>query len=155
MFHGDTKEKHMQLLREFCSNSLKLFKTILADLPDDLFVSFHTCKGKGRWTGFTVPYTYVDIIEHLSDLKFNAILLEYDNDRSVTFEPLKKLSEISNATIIFGMITTKNGKLEDPNFIEARVREAVKYVSIERLGISPQCSFATLKDSNNIAEEEQ
>jgi methionine synthase II (cobalamin-independent) len=126
MLHGDTNEKQVQLLREFCSESLKLFKPILADLPDDLFVSFHTCKENGKWTGCIVPYTYADIIEYLSDLIFDTNLLEYDDDRSGTFESLKKLSEISNVTIVSGVITTKNGKLDDPDYIETRVREAAK-----------------------------
>lgn len=62
---------------------------------------------------------------------------------------------IPNTEIVLGLLTTKQGALEDAGAVEARLREATKHVPLERLGISPQCGFASGEAGNPLTPEEQ
>jgi 5-methyltetrahydropteroyltriglutamate--homocysteine methyltransferase len=71
----------------------------------------------------------------------DRLLLEYDSDRAGTFEPLADV--LPSHQVVLGLVTTKDGTLEDPDDLAARVEEATRYVPLERLAISPQCGFAS------------
>ena len=79
--------------------------------------------------------------------------MEYDDERSGSFEPLKYVSD--NKRVVLGLITTKSPILEDKSTIIARIREAEKYIPLERLSLSPQCGFASCEIGNKLTEEEQ
>ena len=83
----------------------------------------------------------------------DALLLEYDDERSGSFEPLAKVS--ANKKVVLGLITTKSPKLEDKNEVIKRIYEAAKYISLDRLCLSPQCGFASCEIGNKLTEEEQ
>ena len=83
----------------------------------------------------------------------NALLLEYDDERSGSFEALAKVSP--DKKVVLGLITTKSPKLEDKETVIARIKEASKYVPLERLCLSPQCGFASCEIGNKLTEEEQ
>ena len=83
----------------------------------------------------------------------DRLLLEYDNERSGSFAPLADVPEDKMA--ILGLITTKSGCRETTEQIAARIHEASRFIGIERLGISPQCGFATSILGNNISAEDQ
>jgi 5-methyltetrahydropteroyltriglutamate--homocysteine methyltransferase len=80
-------------------------------------------------------------------------LLEYDDARSGSFEPLADLPE--DKLVMLGLITTKKPGLESPELIKQRVTEATRYVAMERLGLSPQCGFASSFIGNKISFEDQ
>ena len=79
--------------------------------------------------------------------------LEYDDERSGNFEPLRFVSD--NKRVVLGLITTKSPVLEDKATIIARIREARKYIPLERLSLSPQCGFASCEIGNKLTEAEQ
>lgn len=83
----------------------------------------------------------------------DALLLEYDDERSGSFEPLAKVS--ADKKVVLGLITTKSPKLEDKNEVIKRIYEAAKYIPLDRLCLSPQCGFASCEIGNKLTEEEQ
>ena len=86
-------------------------------------------------------------------LKAQRLLLEYDDPRSGSFEPLKDVRD--NKFVVLGLITTKTSELEPIQLLARRVTEASRYVPLERLGLSPQCGFASSVIGNNISAEDQ
>jgi 5-methyltetrahydropteroyltriglutamate--homocysteine methyltransferase len=83
----------------------------------------------------------------------HRLLLEYDDERSGTFEPLKEVPD--DKIIVLGLVTTKTPRRETPEQLTARIREASRYVPLERLAISPQCGFATSIIGNQISLDDE
>jgi 5-methyltetrahydropteroyltriglutamate--homocysteine methyltransferase len=79
--------------------------------------------------------------------------LEFDDERSGSFEALKEVPE--DKIIVLGLITTKNPELESLASLTEKVTEATRYVPLERLAVSPQCGFASSIVGNNISLEGQ
>ena len=80
-------------------------------------------------------------------------LLEFDDERSGGFEPLKYVPE--DKKVVLGLITSKRPQLEDKEFIKQRIKEASKYIPLERLCLSPQCGFASCEIGNKLTDEDQ
>jgi 5-methyltetrahydropteroyltriglutamate--homocysteine methyltransferase len=79
--------------------------------------------------------------------------LEYDDPRSGSFEPLRDVSE--DKFVVLGLVTTKRPHLESIDLLHRRITEASRYVSLERMGLSPQCGFASSIIGNHISAEDQ
>lgn len=82
-----------------------------------------------------------------------AFYLEFDDERSGSFEPLKYIPE--DKKVVLGLVTTKSPVLEDVATVVARISEAAKYVPLDRLYLSQQCGFASCEIGNRLTEEEQ
>lgn len=78
--------------------------------------------------------------------------LEYDNDRSGGFEPLKF---IKNQKVVLGLITTKFPELEDKDLVKKRIFEAIKFIPLNQLLLSTQCGFSSTEEGNNLSIDEQ
>ena len=87
------------------------------------------------------------------DLAEAALLLEYDDSRSGSFEPLREVPE--DKTVVLGLVTTKSPRLETAEELAARIREAARFVALERLAVSPQCGFSSSILGNRISIEDQ
>ena len=125
----------------------------LENLPSDLVVNTHVCRGNYHSTWAAKgPYDRVAPILFAQE-KVNAFYLEYDDERSGGFEPLKYVP--ASKKVVLGLITTKNPKLEARQTIIARIHQAAKYIPLERLCLSPQCGFASCEIGNKLTEEEQ
>ena len=83
----------------------------------------------------------------------SAYYLEFDDERSGSFEPLKYVS--GDKKVVLGLITSKSPVLEDKKIVIDRIKEASKYVPLDRLYLSPQCGFASCEIGNKLTEEEQ
>jgi len=81
------------------------------------------------------------------------LLLEYDDARSGSFEPLKDLAE--DKFVVLGLVTTKKADLESMELLTRRIAEARRYLPMERLGLSPQCGFASSVIGNKISRDDQ
>ncbi|OHT13891.1 5-methyltetrahydropteroyltriglutamate/homocysteine S-methyltransferase [Tritrichomonas foetus] len=139
-------------VQEMLKQWAAIFNHFLSDKPADLTVSMHACRGNYKSTYFcSGSYDFVAPIL-FGTVNLDAFFLEYDDERSGTFEPLK---HIKNQFVVLGVFTSKSGKLEDKELIKARVAEAAKYVPLEQLCISTQCGFASTEDGNCLTEEEQ
>ncbi|HEX6437012.1 MAG TPA: vitamin-B12 independent methionine synthase [Candidatus Binatia bacterium] len=86
-------------------------------------------------------------------LKPERLLLEFDDERSGSFEALREVPE--DKIIVLGLITTKQPELESLESLIGKVTEAARYVPLERLAVSPQCGFASSVVGNNISFEDQ
>lgn len=121
--------------------------------PDDLVINTHVCRGNYHSTYFSSG-SYEAVAEFLFKREnVNAYYLEYDDERSGGFEPLKYVSD--DKKVVLGLITTKSPVLEDKEVIIQRIHEAAQYVPLERLYLSPQCGFASCEIGNKLTEEEQ
>jgi len=112
----------------------------------------HLCRGNNQ-SKFYASGGYDPIADVFRKTKFQRFLLEYDDERSGSFEPLKNVPE--DRTVVLGLVTTKKPKLESKAELKQRIAEASKYVPLERLALSPQCGFASTEEGNLISPSEQ
>ena len=122
--------------------------------PDDLTIGLHVCRGNFRSTWISEG-GYEPVAEILfGTVNIDAFFLEYDNQRSGGFEPLRFIRP-GNQQVVLGLITTKNGELENPQTVKQRLAEAAQYVDINQICLSPQCGFASTEEGNSLTEEQQ
>ncbi len=154
---GDAaKQRYKSLgidLEDVKKQLLEVNNLALENKPADMVITSHICRGNYHSTFFTSgPYDSVaDYV--FADENVDALLLEYDDERSGGFEPLAKVSE--NKTVVLGLITSKKPALENKQTVIRRIKEASKYIPLERLCLSPQCGFASCEVGNKLTEEEQ
>ena len=125
----------------------------IADLPSDLVVTTHDCRGNyhSTWASAGGYATVADVLFGKENV--SAYYLEFDDDRSGDFAPLAKVN--GDKKVVLGLITSKRPELEDPETIKARIREATKYLPLDRLCLSTQCGFASTEEGNKLTEDEQ
>ena len=137
-------------INEFKEQLLNVNNLALENKPDDLVITSHICRGNYHSTYFSSG-AYDPVADYVfARENVDALLLEYDDERSGSFEPLAKVS--ADKKVVLGLITTKSPKLEDKNEV---INEAAKYISLDRLCLSPQCGFASCEIGNKLTEEEQ
>jgi 5-methyltetrahydropteroyltriglutamate--homocysteine methyltransferase len=126
----------------------------LRDVPrGGVTLALHVCRGnsKSRWYA---EGGYDAIAEKLFGLlEVDRFLLEYDTDRSGGFEPLRLVPR--GKSVVLGLVTTKEPKLESQNDLCNRIEEASKFVPLENLALSPQCGFASVAAGNLLSVDEQ
>ncbi|RDW16152.1 5-methyltetrahydropteroyltriglutamate--homocysteine S-methyltransferase [Oceanobacillus chungangensis] len=132
---------------------LRVNNLAIENLPEDLIVTTHVCRGNYHST-----WASSGGYDSISNILFarenvSAYYLEYDTERAGDFTPLKHVSE--DKFVVLGLFSSKTGDLEDKEGIKARIEEATKYVDINRLCISPQCGFASTEEGNILTEEQQ
>ena len=113
----------------------------------------HICRGNHR-SMFYASGGYDRIAEKVfSRARFNRFLLEYDDERSGTFEPLRHVPE--DRTVVLGLVSSKKPRLESRDELLARIEEAARIIPLERLALSPQCGFASTHEGNRLTADEQ
>ena len=117
--------------------------------------AIHICRGNapgGRWLA-DGGYERIagEVFPRLTN--YDRLLLEYDTPRAGDFGPLRHVRP--ETAVVLGLLTTKQGALEDAAAVEARVREATQYISLTRLAVSPQCGFASGEAGNPLTLEQQ
>lgn len=132
----------------------RMINESIANKPEDLTVTMHICRGNYKSNYFTSGgYDYAaEVI--FGGLNVDGLFLEFDDERSGNFEPLKYVNR-SDLKIVLGLITSKKGELEDKEKIKARIKEAATYVPLEQLCLSPQCGFSSTEEGNILTEEDQ
>jgi 5-methyltetrahydropteroyltriglutamate--homocysteine methyltransferase len=116
-------------------------------------LGIHLCRGNNR-SHWYAEGGYDAIAEKMfSTLDVDRFLLEYDDERSGTFEPLRFVPV--GKTVVLGLISSKGPQMEDPNELARRIDEAARYVPMEHLALSPQCGFASTAEGNLITEDHQ
>jgi 5-methyltetrahydropteroyltriglutamate--homocysteine methyltransferase len=124
----------------------------VADVPGVTF-GLHACKGNNmsQWIGSGgYDFTAEAVFGRLTN--FDVFLLEYDDERSGSFEPLAKAPE--DKQVILGLVSTKTTTLESVPELTARVHDAAKYTGLERLGVSTQCGFSSTLPGANLTNED-
>ncbi|NBQ90742.1 MAG: 5-methyltetrahydropteroyltriglutamate--homocysteine S-methyltransferase [Betaproteobacteria bacterium] len=121
--------------------------------PEGMTLAMHLCRGNFKST-HAASGNYEPVAEALlSEMRLDAFFLEYDDDRSGDFRPLRFLSK--GKVVVLGLVTTKFGQLESKDTLKRRIDEAAKYAPLEQLCLSPQCGFSSTVHGNNIAVEDQ
>jgi len=117
--------------------------------------ALHVCRGNGPGGTWSAAGGYDSFAAAMFPrlTNYDSLLLEYDTPRAGDFSPLKNV--LPSATVVLGLLTTKEGLLEDAALIEQRIREASRYVPLERLALSPQCGFASAGAGNPLTPAEQ
>lgn len=147
----DEHNKYVQLAED----SVYVINKTLENLPNDLTVATHICRGNFKST-FLFSGGYEPIAKYLAQLNYDRFFLEYDNDRSGDLEPIKEIwNNRNNVIIVLGLITSKKGQLEDSDAIINKVKEATKLVPLTNLAISTQCGFASTEEGNILSEANQ
>jgi 5-methyltetrahydropteroyltriglutamate--homocysteine methyltransferase len=119
----------------------------------DVTWAVHLCRGNHR-SMWSVEGGYDAIAEQLfNDLAAERIFAEYDSPRAGNFEPLRFVPE--DKSVILGLITTKEPELENADELKARIEEASEQIPLERLGLSPQCGFASTLPGNAVTFDDQ
>ncbi len=125
----------------------------LAGRPDDLTVTTHMCRGNFR-SSWAAEGGYDFVAEALfSELDVDGFFLEYDDERSGTFEPLRFVPK--GKLVVLGLVTSKRGELEDKDVLKRRIEEASQFVPIEQLCLSPQCGFSSTVEGNALTYEQE
>lgn len=120
---------------------------------DHVTVALHVCRGNNRSRWYTEG-AYDAIAERLfATLDVDRFLLEYDDERSGSFAPLRLLPE--GKTAVLGLVTTKRPALEPRDALLRRIDEAARHSPIDRLAVSPQCGFASIAAGNLLSEDDQ
>jgi 5-methyltetrahydropteroyltriglutamate--homocysteine methyltransferase len=116
-------------------------------------VAIHLCRGNNR-SHWYAEGGYDAIAEKLfGSLRVDRFLLEYDDERAGTFEPLRLVPK--DKVVVLGLITSKKAQLEKSDEIVKRIKEAAKFFPLENLAVSPQCGFASTAEGNLLTEDEQ
>lgn len=134
-------------------HGIEMMNAIMAGHHDRCTFGLHVCRGNdaNRYMG---KGSYASIAEEiLARTDAKVLLLEYDDERSGDFSPLKHATP--DKTICLGLVTTKRPREETEEEIIARVQEATRFVPLERLTLSTQCGFASVAEGNNIPFELQ
>jgi 5-methyltetrahydropteroyltriglutamate--homocysteine methyltransferase len=132
--------------------SIRADNAVVRGFPGVTF-GIHLCRGNSR-SQWHRRGSYDAIAETLfGTLEHQRFLLEYDDERSGGFEPLRFVPK--GKVVVLGLITTKRGELESSDDLVRRIHEAAKYIPLDQLALSPQCGFASGLAGNQLTEYEQ
>jgi 5-methyltetrahydropteroyltriglutamate--homocysteine methyltransferase len=143
---GDDPKKDVATYAEAVNQAIR-------DVPDDMAVAIHTCRGnyKSTWLA-SGSYDYVAETA-FSKLDVDGFFLEFDDERSGGFEPLKYVTK--GKKVVLGLVSSKLPQLEPKDLLKRRIEQASKYVPMENLCISPQCGFSSTHHGNNLTVEQE
>jgi 5-methyltetrahydropteroyltriglutamate--homocysteine methyltransferase len=138
-----------ELLRRYA----ELINVAIADVPDDMTITLHLCRGN-----FKSTYMGEGAYDAVEDVLFNAIdvdgyFMEYDDERSGGFEPLRLLPK--GKRVALGLVTTKRGALESRDHLKRRIDAAAMHADLQQLSLAPQCGFSSTEEGNSLTEDEQ
>ena len=134
------------------ARSIEAENDVVRDFPGLTF-GIHLCRGNSR-SQWHRKGSYEAIAERLfGSLLHQRLLLEYDDERSGGFEPLRFVPK--GKVVVLGLITTKRGALESADDLVRRIDEAARFLPLEQLALSPQCGFASGLAGNQLSEDDQ
>jgi methionine synthase II (cobalamin-independent) len=143
---GDPERQHVEYIRHINES--------LAERPAGMTVTTHMCRGNFR-SSWAAEGGYDFVAEALlNDLQVDGFFMEWDDERSGGFEPLRFLPK-GEKQVVLGLVTTKRGELESRDVLLRRIEEASRYAPLEQLCVSPQCGFSSTVEGNELTEEEQ
>jgi len=131
----------------------KFINKVVAQKPPGMLLAMHLCRGNFKST-HAAAGNYEPVAEALlKEMDIDAYFMEYDDQRSGDFRPLRYLPK--GKTVVLGLVTTKFGQLENKDDLKRRIDEAAKYAPLEQLALSPQCGFSSTVHGNLIAVDDQ
>jgi methionine synthase II (cobalamin-independent) len=142
---GDPEHQHEAYIRHI--------NEALAGRPEGMAVTTHMCRGNFR-SAWAAEGSYEFVAEALfTQLEVDGFFLEYDDERSGGFEPLRFVPP--GKMVVLGLVTTKRGELEHKDALKRRIEAASRYVDIDQLCLSPQCGFASTVEGNALTVQDE
>jgi methionine synthase II (cobalamin-independent) len=143
---GDPDHQHLEYIRHINES--------LAGRPEGMSVTTHMCRGNFR-SSWAAEGSYDFVAEALlNELDVDGFFMEWDDERSGGFEPLRFLPK-GPKQVVLGLVTTKSGTLESKDDLKRRIEEASRFAPLEQLCLSPQCGFSSTVEGNALTEDEQ
>jgi methionine synthase II (cobalamin-independent) len=141
----DAEHLHLRYIRQI--------NAAVSGRPAGLAVTTHLCRGNFQ-SSWAAEGSYDFVAEALfGGLDVDGFFLEYDDERSGGFEPLRFVPR--EKMVVLGLVTTKRGELESKDTLKRRIDEAARYVPLDQLCLSPQCGFSSTVEGNKLTAEEQ
>ncbi len=143
---GDDAE-HMHL------RYIKQINAAVRGKPTGMAITTHLCRGNYR-SSWAASVGYDFVAETLfSELNVDGFFLEYDDERSGGFEPLRFVPP--GKMVVLGLVTTKRPELESADDLKRRIDEAAKFVPLDQLCLSGQCGFSSTVEGNALTYDQQ
>ena len=132
---------------------IALFNRVAAAKPPGMTICTHLCRGNFR-SAWLAEGSYEHVAEAMfSQLNVDGFFLEYDDERSGDFAPLRFVPR--GRKVVLGLVTTKKAALESKDDLKRRIDAAARYVPLEQLCLSPQCGFASTAEGNLLTVDDQ
>ncbi|HEY6067791.1 MAG TPA: 5-methyltetrahydropteroyltriglutamate--homocysteine S-methyltransferase [Gaiellaceae bacterium] len=143
---GDAERQHLDYIRHI--------NEALAGRPEGMSVTTHACRGNFR-SAWAAEGSWDFVAEALlNELQVDGFFMEWDDERSGGFEPLRFLPK-GDKQVVLGLVTTKRGELESKDELKRRIEEASEHAPIDQLCLSPQCGFSSTVEGNELTHDEQ
>jgi 5-methyltetrahydropteroyltriglutamate--homocysteine methyltransferase len=143
---GDPESQHVEYIHHI--------NEALADRPEGMTVTTHMCRGNFR-SSWAAEGSYDYVAEALlNGLEVDGFFMEWDDERSGGFEPLRFLPR-GDKQVVLGLVTTKHGELESKDELKRRIDDASSYAPLEQLCLSPQCGFSSTVEGNLLSYDQQ
>ncbi len=143
---GDPERQHLDYIRHI--------NEALADRPDGMSVTTHSCRGNFR-SAWAAEGSWDFVAEALlNELQVDGFFMEWDDERSGGFEPLRFLPKGAKQ-VVLGLVTTKKGELESKDELKRRIDEAAQHAPLDQLCLSPQCGFSSTVEGNELTHDDQ
>jgi len=141
----DAEHQHLRYIKQL--------NAALAARPEGMSVTTHSCRG--NFQSFWVAEGGYDFVAEalFSELDVDGFFLEYDDDRSGGFEPLRFVPK--GKMVVLGLVTTKTGALETKDSLKRRIEEASQFVPLDQLCLSTQCGFSSTVEGNSLTLDEE
>src|SRR5213079_704730 len=141
----DAEHMHLRYIRQI--------NDAVAGKPADMAITTHMCRGNFR-SSWVASGGYDFVAEALfSELNVDGFFLEYDDERSGGFEPLRFVPK--GKMVVLGLVTTKRPELESKDELKRRIDEAAKFVPLDQICLSGQCGFSSTVEGNALTYDEQ
>jgi 5-methyltetrahydropteroyltriglutamate--homocysteine methyltransferase len=143
---GDPERQHVEYIHHI--------NEALAGRPEGMTVTTHMCRGNFR-SSWAAEGSWDFVAEALlNELEVDGFFMEWDDERSGGFEPLRFLPK-GEKQVVLGLVTTKHGELESKDELKRRIEEASRYAPIEQLCLSGQCGFSSTVEGNVLSQDQQ
>jgi len=143
---GDPERQHLEYIAHI--------NAALSERPDGMSVTTHSCRGNFQ-SSWAAEGGWDFVAEALlNELEVDGFFMEWDDERSGGFEPLRFLPKGSKQ-VVLGLVTTKRGELESRDELVRQIEEAARYAPLDQLCLSPQCGFSSTVEGNTLTEDEQ
>lgn len=130
-----------------------MINTAISGRPSDMRITMHLCRGNFR-SSWIAQGGYEPVAELLFHrIGVDGYFMEFDSERAGGFDPLRFVPK--GKTVVLGLVTSKTGALETPEYLQRRIEEASHFVDLDQLCLSPQCGFASTEEGNSLTEDEQ
>ncbi|RDW57497.1 hypothetical protein BP6252_13757 [Coleophoma cylindrospora] len=159
----DEDSSNKKTAEELFESYITFYNDCFSQVPSDMHIGIHICRGNFTDDRLVSAGGYEKIAVRLfQDLKVDTFYLEFDTERAGGFEPLKHLPK--NKNLILGVVSTKTTQPEDVEAMKQRVHAAAKFIAegndqtveeaLKRLGVSPQCGFASHSHENRLSRDQ-